>query len=75
MLKLLQKKTGKKTLSLSIGDREITSFEQSYSSMKKGELLFLAGSVGLIEIAAKESSAAQKLKIKYGDKCKITARS
>jgi S-adenosylmethionine hydrolase len=75
MLKLLQKKMGKKTLSLSIEDREITSFEQSYSSVKKGELLFLVGSVGLIEIAAKESSAAQKLKIKNGDKCKIIVRS
>jgi len=75
MLKLLQKKTGKKTLSLSVEESEITSFAQSYSSVKKGELLFLSGSLGLIEIAAKESSAAQKLKIKYGDKCKIIIRS
>jgi S-adenosylmethionine hydrolase len=43
--------------------------------VKKGELLFLTGSVGLIEIAAKESSAALKLKIKNGDKCKIIVRS
>jgi hypothetical protein len=75
MLKLLQKKAGKKTLSLSVEDSEITTFEQSYSSVKKGELLFLTGSVGLIEIAAKESSAALKLKIKNGDKCKIIVRS
>jgi S-adenosylmethionine hydrolase len=75
MIELLQEKTGKKTLSLSIEDREITSFEQSYSSVKKGELLFLIGSVGLIEIAAKESSAAHKLKIKNGDKVKIIIRS
>lgn len=74
MLELLQKKTGKKTLSLSINDREITSFEQSYSFVKKGELLFLIGSLGMVEIAAKESSAAQKLKIKNGDKCKIIVR-
>ena len=75
MLELLQKKTGAKKLSLSVEDREITSFEKSYSSVKKGELLFLVGSLGLIEIAAKENSAAQKLKIKYGDKCKIAVRS
>jgi S-adenosylmethionine hydrolase len=75
MLELLQKKTGKKALGLSIKDKEIASFEQNYSSVKKGELLFLFGSVGLIEIAAKESSAAQKLKIKNGDKCKIIIRS
>jgi len=75
MIKLLQVKTGKKELSLSIEDTEITSFEQSYSSVKEGELLFLVGSVGLIEIAAKESSAAHKLKIKNGDKVKIIVRS
>ncbi len=75
MIELIQKKTGKKELSLTIEDKEITSFEQSYSSVKKGELLFLVGSVGLIEIAAKESSAAQKLKIKNGDKVKIIVRS
>jgi S-adenosylmethionine hydrolase len=75
MLELLQKKTGKKTFRLSVVDREITSFEQSYTSVEKGDLLFLVGSLGLIEIAAKESSAAQKLKIKYGDKCKIIVRS
>jgi len=75
MLKLLQKKMSKKTLSLSVRDRDITSFEQSYSSVKEGELLFLVGSLGLIEIAAKESSAAQKLKIKNGDEVKIIVRS
>jgi S-adenosylmethionine hydrolase len=75
MLELLQKKTGKKTLSLFVEEREITSFEQSYSSVKKGELLFLVGSVGLVEIAAKESSAAQKLKVKNRDKVKIIIRS
>lgn len=75
MLELLQKKTGKRELSLSVEDREITSFEQSYSSVKRGELLFLVGSVGLIEIAAKESSAAQKLRIKNGDRLKIIVRS
>jgi len=43
--------------------------------VKEGELLFLVGSLGLIEIAAKESSAAQKLKIKNGDEVKIIVRS
>ena len=75
MLELLLKKTGKKILSLSIKDREIATFGQSYSSVKKGELLFLIGSQGLIEVAVKESSAAQKLKIKNGDKVKIIIRS
>jgi S-adenosylmethionine hydrolase len=74
MLKLLQKETGKKTLGLSVKDRKIAAFEQNYSSVKKGDLLFLVGSVGLIEIAAKESSAAQKLKIKIGDKVRIVVR-
>lgn len=75
IVELFQKKTGKKNFSISIKDREITAFEQNYSSVKKGELLFLVGSVGLIEIAAKENSAAQRLKIKNGDKVKIIIRS
>jgi S-adenosylmethionine hydrolase len=74
MLELLQKKTGKKTLCLSVKDRKINSFEQSYSSVKKGELLFLVGSLGFVEIAAKESSAARKLKIKSCDKGKIVVK-
>jgi S-adenosylmethionine hydrolase len=74
MLELLKKKSGKKELSLSVKDKKITSLEQSYSSVKKGELLFLVGSAGLIEIAANESSAARKLRIKNGDRCKIIVR-
>jgi len=72
MLEVLWKKTGKKRFSLSIKGREITSFGQSYSSVKKGGLLFLVGSLGLIEIAAKEISAARKLRIKNGDAMRIT---
>ena len=75
MLELLGEKTGKKTLSISIKGKEITSFVQSYSSAEKGGLIFLVGSLGLIEIASKETSAARKLRIKDGDDARIFVKS
>jgi S-adenosylmethionine hydrolase len=45
----------------------------AYASAAKGELFFLEGSLGLVEISARESSAARKLKLKAGDGVRITA--
>ena len=70
-LKRLQEKTGKGGFVLSVKGHEISSFVQSYSSVKRGELLFLAGSVGTVEIAAGQESAAEKLKAKIGDEVRI----
>lgn len=70
-LSRLQEKTGKGEFVLSFKGHEIFSFVQSYSSVKKGELLFLAGSVGTVEIAAGQESAAEKLKAKIGDEVRI----
>ena len=75
MLELLQEKTGKKRLSLSAKGKEISSFVKSYSSVKKGALIFLVGSLGLIEIASKESSAARKLRIKNEDDVRVVVKS
>lgn len=47
---------------------------ESYSSVEKGELLFLVGSLGFIEVAAREDSASQRLKAKPGDPVKIVFR-
>ena len=73
-LNWLQEKTGKSGFVLSIKGHEISSFVQSYSSVKKGELLFLAGSVGTVEIAAGQKSAAKKLKAKVGDEVRIVVK-
>lgn len=67
----LQEKTGKGEFVLSVKGHEISSLVQSYSSVKKGELLFLVGSVGTIEIAAGQESASKKLKAKIGNEVRI----
>jgi len=71
LLDRLQEKTGKDRFSLSVKGHEISSFVQNYSSVKRGELLFLAGSVGTVEIAAGEEKASAKLKAKVGDEVRI----
>lgn len=58
-------------ISLLTRGKEITSFEETFSSAKKGELFFLIGSLGLIEIATREASAAKKLKARTGDEVRI----
>ena len=65
----------KKKFSLYAGGRKISSFRESYSSAKEGELLFLTGSLGLIEIASREGSASKQLKIKNGDTVRIVIKS
>lgn len=70
-LSRLQEKTGKARFVLSVKGHKISSLAQSYSSVEKGELLFLAGSVGTVEIAAGQESAAEKLKAKIGDEVRI----
>lgn len=67
----LRKGRRKKTLSLQVRGVEIARFENTYSSVRKGELLFLIGSLGLVEIAAKEGSASRMLKARAGDPLKI----
>lgn len=63
-----------KALSLKVMGVEIPRFNKSYSSVKRGELLFLVGSLGFIEVAAREDSASQRLKAKPGDPVKIVFR-
>lgn len=70
----LQASNIKKRLHLIIKEREISCFKENYSSAKKGGLLFLAGSLGLIEIAAREDSAAKILKAKVGEEVKIIVK-
>lgn len=70
-LNRLQEKTGKGEFVLSVKGHEISFFVQSYASVKKGELLFLVGSVGTIEIAAGQESASKKLKAKIGNEVRI----
>jgi len=75
MLESLGENAGKKSIDLAIKGERISSFVQSYSSAKRGELLFLMGSVGTIEIAAREESASEKLNAGVGDEVRISVRS
>lgn len=75
MLEGIAGKTDRRNIDLIIRGKKISSFIQSYSSAKRGELLFLIGSVGTIEIAAREESASEKLKAGIGDEVKVCVRS
>lgn len=67
----LKKSHREKALGLQVRGVDIARFKDSYSSVRKGELLFLIGSLGLVEIAAREDSASKRLKAKPGDPVKI----
>jgi hypothetical protein len=60
-----------KELRVQVGGKKISRFQGSYNSVRKGELLFLVGSLGMIEVAAREDSASKRLKAKPGDPVKI----
>ena len=74
ILDLLSEKTGKKKFFLKIKGKDIFSFVNSYSEANKGELVFLVGSTGMIEIASREDSASQKLSAKVGEEVRIAVR-
>jgi S-adenosylmethionine hydrolase len=74
MLEDIGGKADKKGVDLVIRGKKISSFIQSYSSAKRGGFLFLVGSVGTIEIAAREESASEKLKAGVGDEVRICVR-
>ncbi len=61
-------------LCLQIKGVEIPRYEESYISVEKGEFLFLIGSLGLVEIACREDSAADGLKADAGDLVKVGVR-
>jgi S-adenosylmethionine hydrolase len=75
MLEEIGGKGDRKSIDLIIRGKKLSSFIKSYSSAKKGELLFLVGSVGTVEIAAREESASEKLKAGVGDEVRICIKS
>jgi S-adenosylmethionine hydrolase len=67
----LQKIGGEKKLICSIKGKKIARFGKSYAFVQRGELLFLPGSLDLIEIAVREGSAEKMLAAAPGDTVKI----
>lgn len=64
---------GKERLTLWAGEKEFGGFRENYSAARKGEVFFLAGSLGLIEISAREDSAAARIKLARKKEIRITA--
>ncbi|MFQ6108041.1 MAG: S-adenosyl-l-methionine hydroxide adenosyltransferase family protein [Candidatus Aminicenantales bacterium] len=56
---------------LQVKGMEVHRCGESYAAVKKGELLFLVGSLGLVEIAAREDSASRRIRAKPGDPVRI----
>jgi S-adenosyl-L-methionine hydrolase (adenosine-forming) len=61
----------KEGASVRIGDTSLGRLDKTYADVPPGELLLLIGSAGLLEIAVREGSAAEKLGLKIGDRVRI----
>ncbi len=55
------------SLKLTVRKRTITRFREYYTQGARGDLFFLVGSLGLLEIAQREGSAASELAAELGD--------
>jgi len=75
LLERMKEKNSKRDFCLVFKKKKINYYGQSYSSVAKGNLLFLGGSLGLVEIAAREESAAMKLGAKVRDEVRIIVKS
>ena len=71
LLERLAPKNRKEHLTLFAGQERLGRLKESYSAAKKGEAFFLVGSLGLIEISAREASAAQKIKSSLNQEIRI----
>lgn len=67
---LAEQAGGHEKVLMQIKERKI-NWSDRYSNRRIGEEMFLAGSLGLIEIAVREGSAAEKLKIEPGESVTI----
>ena len=54
-----------------IGDHRIFGLGPSYADVREGQPVALMGSEGLLEIAVRNSNAAQRMKIRSGDPVRI----
>jgi hypothetical protein len=73
LLENLSRHKGRQKLHLERRGAKIGVFREYYSAAQKGEIFFLIGSLGLVEVAAREASARDQFKLKPGDEVRITA--
>ncbi|MFB0566217.1 MAG: S-adenosyl-l-methionine hydroxide adenosyltransferase family protein [Candidatus Aminicenantaceae bacterium] len=74
MVNQLLEKSKKNKLVLLVKNKEVESYVENYSQGKRGEVIFLVGSLGYIEIASRETSVSEKIKAQPGDEVKIVCR-
>jgi len=60
---------------ISIGEHHVRNFVDCYAQGKPGELVALVGSGGLLEVAAREESAAQRLHVEVGRSIRVQRES
>jgi S-adenosylmethionine hydrolase len=58
-------------LEVRVGGQKIDAFRENYGSAIKRKTFFLIGSVGLVEIAARQASAGRRLRAGVGDPVRI----
>lgn len=74
MVNRLDSTRRKKNLVLFIGEKEVGGYKDCYAAAHEAELFFLVGSLGLVEVAAKGSSASPRIKPKRKDPVTIRIR-
>jgi len=52
---------------IEVGGHQITGMMKSYADVREGQPLALIGSEGLLEVAVRNASAAQRMKVRIGD--------
>jgi hypothetical protein len=73
LVECLAAEKGKESLSLFVGKKKFGGLRENYSTAKKGEVFFLVGSLGLIEISAREASAGERIKLSQKQEVRIAA--
>lgn len=67
----LSSRRGSGHLEVQVGGKRIAGFRENYGAATKGEIFYLIGSLGLVEIAVRESSAVRKLRAGVGDRVRV----
>ncbi|MGQ9673764.1 MAG: SAM hydrolase/SAM-dependent halogenase family protein [Candidatus Aminicenantales bacterium] len=74
LVRSLEMVQGKGKATLLAGSRKLGSYRETYGAAKKGEVFFLKGSLGLIEVAVREGSAQKRTGLHPGIPVRIVTR-
>lgn len=71
ILKLASRRSFGELEVLVAGKKRIGVYKENYGAAEKGDLFFLVGSLGLVEISAREAAASRKIPAGRGDSVRI----